>query len=181
MTVLLKILLLVISINKTFSKTHLTNLIQTHQNCGIYICQIVGGNCLNQTVCQCNGNYSTDLNNLNLSPKNLQCSYIKKIQLNAFIFEILFPFGGGHFYSERYLIGSLKLTFSLITYLLIFIIRFLSKDDEEYSVDVITLSAISYLFLMTMIIWQIVDLVFFGFNKYLDGNGIVFRSWNNKY
>jgi hypothetical protein len=109
-----------------------------------------------------------------------QCNYHKKRQLVAFLFEFFLGFGAGHFYCENYVNASLKLVSFLFGICIICLLPLSAKfinDKCESDCLVITTSCFYYLCAMGLAFWFIYDLVIFGMNKYLDGNGIPLTHW----
>lgn len=150
--------------------------------CNQINCPFGQGQCLNNQ-CYCFTGYVTNTNEINsnnhLKTEKTQektityCNYEVKSHTIAFFLEFFFPFGTGHFYSQRYINGCFKLM--LFVFLCIFWcgdicgirIRFAlnSKMDKIHIVIVL-------LNLLTLFIVHIIDLICFGFQIYKDGNGV---------
>jgi hypothetical protein len=170
-TLILIILFTIISSNQNiYRDLRLTTIPCFQETCNIY-----GGECLGDGIgktCICKSGYTSFPDD-----STIKCNYQKYLQETAFLYEAIFPFGVGHFYARRYRFGIFKSIFYFIGYLLIFMVRILSKPKEEYSVTVISISAASFIFLLGMFVWTGIDLFNFGLNKYLDGNDIVLLPW----
>ena len=109
-----------------------------------------------------------------------QCSYPQKRQLVAFLYEFFLGFGAGHFYCERYLNASLKLISFLFGICIICLLPLSAKfinDKCDNDCLVLTTSCFYYICAMGLAFWFIYDLVIFGLNKYVDGNGIPLAHW----
>ena len=66
--------------------------------CDLENCYGPYGYCFSKSICKCNDNYA------HIKNKNYAlCSYKRKEQLYAFLIEVIFSFGFGHFYCNRYL------------------------------------------------------------------------------
>jgi hypothetical protein len=141
----------------------------------IQICSIAGGKCMGKytgTMCVCFQGYATYPDG-----NPIKCNYAKPSQEQAFFYELALPIGGGHFYSGRMSNAITKCIFFTIGIILVILIRLLSKEDEEFSVSLINISALSFIFLIIMMVWQIIDLYYFMLNYYLDGNNIYMLPW----
>ena len=111
-----------------------------------------------------------------------QCNYKQKKQLVAFLLELFIGFGGGHFYTERYVEASLKLVSFLFGIYIICLFPLSAKcvsDKCDSDVLVIFVSCFYYLCAIGLATWFIYDLVMFGSNTYKDGNGIDLLPWGN--
>jgi TM2 domain-containing membrane protein YozV len=109
-----------------------------------------------------------------------KCNYEKKKQMAAFLYEFFLGFGAGHFYCERYLNASLKLSAFLFGVLIICLLPLSAKFiNDKFDSDclVLTTSCFYYFCAMGLAFWFIYDLVIFGMNKYLDGNGVPLAHW----
>jgi hypothetical protein len=178
-------------------------------NCNPITCPNYVGFCgdieKNKNKCMCNTN---TLNYLPKDPLNLNiykktedylCNYEEKSKIVAILLEVMFPFGLGHFYSERFLFGILKfLIFFIMPLLLLLIFGFdvidkvrdnlvefnLNKDlnqsnsnitiEQQFEDKVKYFKNFNNYFILIQI-WfflsLIFDLLLFGFGIYKDGNG----------
>lgn len=100
----------------------------------------------------------------------------------------------GHLYAGRLVAGLIKLAFAMLFCVVYCSLKFYlhnedktdifssanenpeaeSADTEKY------LGVLFCLICCGLFLWQIVDLVLFGINKYNDGNGIPMSSWQFK-
>lgn len=139
-------------------------------------CSKEGGECRGTGVgvnCVCFRGYVT------FPERNIEkCNYQRYSTKEMFYFELMMPFGGGHFLSNRIFYGIAKATGFIITIFLIAIIRLFNKEEEEeQSVIVMNLSSLSLITLTGTIIWQLYDLYCFFNNKFLDGNKQLMLPW----
>lgn len=126
-----------------------------------------------RTSCICNPLYGT----INNGPF---CNYNRKYQLIAFLLEVLLGFGGGHFYTERYIQASFKLAAFIIGIAIIFaypkIIKHMSHNcDCEMSL--LFISIFMYCYTLGMASWYILDAVYYGNNFYYDGHNFSLIEW----
>ena len=143
---------------------------QTDKDCN-------NGFCDSNSICNCNLGF---IDYIDTSGKYNRCSYEQKSQMRAFLYELFINFGAGHFYLNRTKIGYLKLSSFLFGLFLICLfpltIKFLN-DKFEGDFCVILFSCVYYYYAVGLAFWYIYDLVSFGMNTYLDGNGMPLRSW----
>lgn len=143
-------------------------------DCTKKVCSTERVNCnADNTVCSCKLEYSTSVD-------GHPCNYEKKRQLVAFLLELFVGFGGGHFYTERYLMASLKLVTFLFGIYIICLFPFTAKcmgDSCNSDCGVILTSCFYYLYSLGLASWFIIDLVWFGKNKYFDGNDQALIPW----
>lgn len=148
-------------------------------------CKLPNAYCNNkENICYCSSGYINQYFN-NKSSKNnkynknnidnVYCSYSQKKQLNAFVLELIFPIGGGHFYIKNYLFGFLK----LMLYLLMCVLGCfrISFKGKEYRNQIIFIKISSTLVVIGLITWTIFDLIYFGLNMYKDNNNMPLLSW----
>ena len=102
--------------------------------------------------------------------------YTKK-QLVAFHLEVIFPFGVGHLYAKRTLNGMLKLLFVILFPCLMCCIAICSASSLSQKVGPFLIMGIGALYGLGSIAWLIIDLIFFGTNKYMDGNSVPLLEW----
>lgn len=149
--------------------------------CNQINCPFGQGQCLNNQ-CYCFTGYVTNINDNNnnnirsgkiLEKTIIYCNYEVKSHTIAFFLEFFFPFGTGHFYSQRYVHGCFKLM--LFLFLCIFWcgdicgirIRFaLNSKMDKIHIFIVLLN------LLSLFIVHIIDLICFGFQIYKDGNGV---------
>lgn len=81
-------------------------------------------------------------------------------------------FGIGHLYASNYIYGSIKCAFFIVTFGIFITVRILRKKTEENNTYTLILSLAGCVSCIVIMIWQIVDVILIGLNRYLDGNGI---------
>ncbi len=139
------------------------------------------GICLSKSECACNKGYINFLSEGKILPNALgkYCSYRQKKQLLSFLLESFLTFGVGHFYAERYTIGYSKL---LLCSLVCAIFLFEHFKHQGFKFDFLfkssPLTLVVFVFLgIILAVWQIVDMVLIGLNKYYDGNNMPLQGW----
>ena len=75
--------------------------------CNLDNCPPLSGFC-SRDICICNRNYIT-INNKNIQSNGIFCNSPLKSRFVAFALEFFFPFGIGHFYSEKTILAVIKL------------------------------------------------------------------------
>ena len=141
----------------------------TNSACNASNCPPVRGLCV-RNVCVCTPKYTT-VNNEYVKNNGINCNYELKSKLFALLLEFFFPFGMGHYYSEKMILFSIKLClFGGLILSCCFIACFLAEDKITGCQTVLTL--IFLLCIISLFILQIIDLVSYGFGLYHDGNGV---------
>ena len=166
--------------DKTQPKDNKTNLFNIYQPvCSSLTCPMPYAYCSTPQNCHCSkgyANFKQDGQN-NRSP----CQYEQKKQLTAFLLELIFPFGVGHLYALRNVVGILKMLFILATPFIVccFVFCGIMTMDSLFSQKVFsTLSAIiGIIYTIGTLVWIFVDLLYFGLNRYNDGNGVPLLTW----
>jgi hypothetical protein len=154
--------------NQSSVKQEETYEYETNIQCSNLNCVYPYGSCIDFTTCQCANEYSSyKLENI---PATLYCTYERKKQLISFLLEFFLPFGVGHFYSGRPLMGILKLLAMLSPCLFV---SFLLCCKESGSIISILVTGIGCLYG----IWQLIDIILFSINIYRDGNGVPLMHW----
>jgi hypothetical protein len=126
-------------------------------------------------VCKCENGYTT-------FPEDSRdvCNYEQYTQKKAFLFELFFGFGAGNFYAGRTTHGALKLVSFIFGIYIICLFpisaKFISQKLNSECV-VIFISCFYYICSLGLAFWFIYDLVQFGMNSYLDGNGVGLHPW----
>ena len=136
--------------------------------------KISGNNKNNNRECVCFKEFGTTQN-----PYQYECNYQKKSQLKAFLLELILSNGAGHFYLENYYFAIAKLLVWVFTYYFFIVLRITCKSAEDNKKISFFIGTLALFFCIGMLSWQILDVVFFGLNKYTDGNGIEMRSWTS--
>jgi hypothetical protein len=149
-------------------------------NCYIDIFQYYNkSNPNTDSSCICNSGWiSTD-------DQDVRCCYSQKLQWIAFFLEFALGFGCGHFYLQKYLLGTIKFCSCLILCCIGCFSGFLSccKEEDEgdgESPTIKTNPISSYLIYSSFILYfalQLVDSVLFGINFYVDGQGYKMLQW----
>lgn len=135
----------------------------------------------NAVECKCIRGYT------NLSEEaEVKCCYKQKKQLTAFVLEMIFSLGVGHFYSGHTFLGVFKMItislieLSMIVYsCIIYNEDHLRKGNKNTKWSIFHLIGTIFMFLgcFVFLLWQIVDAVMFGLNLYKDENGIELVPW----
>jgi len=132
-------------------------------------------------TCNCTKEYATIINDKD----GKYCNVKRKKQLTAFLLELFVGFGAGHFYRKAYLMASLKLVafvFGIYVICLFPLTAKLVTDCCDSDCLVVLVSIIFYLYAAGLASWYILDLVYFGKNKWPDcshgdNNKIDFVHW----
>ena len=139
------------------------------------LCSQKGGICTEDLKCICIKGYSTDFSDENF----YFCNYKQYNKIIAGLIELIFGFGFGHFYCQRYINGYFQLTIELLSCCLLACLT-----GILYKLDIIINNgAISYntylitnlyfpLIIFVLALWQIIDSILFLSCYYKDGNGI---------
>jgi len=138
--------------------------------CNKYNCPRSRGICTRDNKCICLKNYITHTNFTEYG--EFQCNYLQSNQANIFILEFLFGFGTGHFFLGNYILGFLKLIFTLITAFLVAV----SPCLEENKMLSPNLTKTKNIMIIGYIIWQLFDGAMILFNIYKDSNGVPMNS-----
>ena len=131
--------------------------------CNNITCPEEQGQCI-ENICFCAPGYTT------FFPKNQKnkeelCNYPYKYKYYAIWFEMIFPFGMGHFYACRYFHGATKFT----------LFWFLALSRSVFKKKIRGYPELLKIF--TIILWifwifYCADFFCFNFDYYLDGNKI---------
>jgi hypothetical protein len=134
----------------------------------------INGKCISETVCECKPDFAS-------TEKDIACTYPRKLQLVAFLLELICPFGSSHLYLESHKIGIFKFCF-IIVYPLILLIIFchcVSNTHHEGAKRV--QNVLGYIFcgsyVVGFIAWYIYDLFMLGLHPMKDGNSISLIKW----
>ena len=128
------------------------------------------GICTRDNKCICLKNYITHENFTEYG--EFQCNYLQSNQANIFILEFLFGFGTGHFFLGNYILGFLKLIFTLITAFLVAV----SPCLEENKMLSPKLTKTKNYMIIGYIFWQLFDGAMILFDFYKDSNGVPMNS-----
>ena len=133
-------------------------------------CPKSNGICTRDNKCVCLKDYITHENFEEYG--RYQCNYLQSNQAQIFILEFLFGFGTGHFLLGHYLIGALKLIFTLVAAFLVSVTPCL----EENKMLNPNLKLTKNIMIIGYVIWQLFDGLMILFNKYTDSNGVPMSS-----
>ena len=131
--------------------------------CNEKTCPSEQGQCI-ENICLCAPGYTTFYLE-NEENKEQLCNYPFKYKYYAIWFEMIFPFGLGHFYACRYLHGLSKF---ILFWFLAFTKSIFKKKIRGYP----ELAKISILFTGIFGILYCADFFCYNFDFYLDGNKI---------
>ena len=131
--------------------------------CNEATCPSEQGQCI-ENICLCAPGYTTFYSE-NEEIKTQLCNYPYKYKYYAIWFEMIFPFGLGHFYACRYLHGLTKF---ILFWFLAFTKSIFKKKIRGYP----ELAKISILFTGIFGILYCADFFCYNFDFYLDGNKI---------
>jgi hypothetical protein len=171
--------------NQIMKKNYEAYKITNMEKCTNYLCGI-NGICITETKCKC----SSDFINFQKKNSNDYCNYKLSYQLYALLFELIFPFGIGHFYCNRLLIGFIKFSVLFLIPLIFYLIynnRFNKKNEDIhiskingstsktltfFNIEKMLRSFIFISYFLVFVIWYLFDLVIFLANKHKDGSGL---------
>jgi hypothetical protein len=138
-------------------------------------CKDPYGHCLNSFTCLCSPGYAQDYNQP-ASQDSPICSYKLKTQAVFLMLEFFFWFGIGHFYAGRWLYGLLKLLYIAG----IILIDCLTKIPLKSKTNKFQRFWYSFIYVLyfSILIWQLFDIIMIGLNKFYDGNGMQFYTWD---
>ena len=156
--ILFLILLTLSLINSSYSACDESNCPKSRGTCS-------GGYCI------CNDKYIT-MNNKNIKNNGIYCNYPLKSRITAFLLELFFPFGIGHFYSGNLLFAIIKLAIFILLFSMCCSILCCAAGKILGACSVI-ISLIVVLSLIGLILMEIFDLVGYGLGIYNDGNGVM--------
>ena len=176
-------------------------LCSTHGNCILNIYKFYNNTSSNttlnslskRTVCQCHkgyltyypnsyqlfGNSGDVAENNNYNSSLILCCYKQKLQIIAFILELFFGFGMGHFYLENYYFACGKLFINIVLLFIggftLFIFCSNAEDDKNliYHPSILVFTAI----VMVILSLHFIDLVIMGVGYHTDGNGQRIDLW----
>ena len=125
--------------------------------------------CESNTICKCKKGYF-DLNNNNTE----RCNYKMYSNKNSFWVEITTNIGIGHFLIGKKFKGFLKLFYMLFTLWFFYYACMSDKHSKKNLVDTYhyILNFINLFLCCGVLIWWLIDAIYFGLNKYKDSNGI---------
>jgi hypothetical protein len=99
--------------NENILNNSTSKLLESNSNsskCTEKICDLIGGECIDDETCKCRSGFTTLLRNSNLK----LCNYERKSSILAAFIELFLGFGLGHLYSGRKIFGIFKLFVSCL-------------------------------------------------------------------
>jgi hypothetical protein len=126
---------------------------------------------------------SNSTNTVNLTSNEFQyCNYKRKYQLTAFMLSMFVGFGSEHFYLERYSPAIGKLVFYMICFTvnIAYLIVYKCCPNGKKHMQFLGFFEAFYLVcgVVTVILWNVYDLVNIGYDDFLDGNDKPMIPWN---
>ena len=149
------------------------NPIQNLTKCNLKVCDSIGGECIDKQTCKCKDRFTSLLRNGNIK----LCNYEKKNSIVAAFLELFLGFGLGHIYSERKILGIFKFLLSSLLCCIgccaLAIGMKLDADQRQQrnSITMVFLFIYACIFNF-LVLWQIIDFIFFIFKIYTDGNNV---------
>ena len=141
----------------------------TYSVCNAVNCPPLRGVCSGD-LCICEENYLT-VNNKYIKSNGVFCNYHLKSRYIAFLLELFFPFGVGHFYSGKIILASIKIgLFALMILMCCSVLCCVNAKVVNTCSFIICL--ILVLSILALFIMEIFDLISYGLGIYTDGNGI---------
>ena len=134
-------------------------------------CPPLQGICSNNE-CICSRDFLT-VNNAYIKNNGVFCNYETKSHFLAFLLELFLPFGVGHLYAENLTLATVK--FCLFVVLVVCFVSILCTLQTNVNKMIVALSAILVITLLSLICFEIFDIIFYALNKYKDGNGVIMR------
>ncbi len=143
------------------------------------LCDLAHGECIQyddsdkkKTICKCHKGYDT-----NSKISEVHCNYKQKSQFKAFLLELIFCFGAGHFYLHKYKKAISKLVMFIILSICFKSFNINTKSKKLNKLEIKIIFIIVGIFYIGVFLWHIIDLAFLGKNKYKDGNNIPLSKW----
>ena len=155
-----------------YNKFYFARFIQCNPN----TCKSPPNQCVDANTCRCGPGYA----NLDNYSTREYCTYEQKKQLTAFLLELFLGMGIGHLYCIRIWKGILKMILGLLPCVLICVVnmKHLSfKMDPSSTPGTRIILYTMILSCCVYVVWEIVDIFMFGFNKYNDGFGVPLFPW----
>jgi hypothetical protein len=142
---------------------------QKNIECNESNCFYPYGRCVDNNTCQCTKEYASFKQEGEF--EDHYCDYERKKQLVSFLLEFFFPFGVGHFYSGRILMGVLKIVVCFSQCIFAGLGFCFAQDAGMVLVILLLIFGCAY------ISWELVDIILIAMNVYKDGNGVPLASW----
>lgn len=139
--------------------------------CNKNTCVSAYGECVND-ICLCAQGYTTVITTTNVN--NLSdtdftyCNYVYRYKDWAIYFEVVLPFGVGHFYALRYL----HALFKFVLFWFLSLNKVLFKKEIK---SVLYMEKTVYWSMWIFGIFYVVDYCGYFFDYYTDGNGMILQ------
>jgi len=147
--------------------------------CNSENCALPYATCLDANTCKCLegfANFTPD----EVAPSSFFCFYTQKKQVVAFLLEFFVGAGVGHLYSGRILFGIFKMSIfigPLIIGCFMCLGITIFEKMENATCFGMTMIILAIATICTGLVWQLTDIIIFGVNNYLDGNGVPLLHW----
>ena len=138
--------------------------------CNSTNCNKPFGFCLDTNTCLCYPGYANVFEK-GVNLKDVKCNYTRKRAINAALLEFFVPFGAGHFYGKRTVIGLAKLLFS--SFILLYFVFLYYNTDMDHKIYRLYVTSWLFLFLLLPLI-NVAELICFFTGIYVDGYGVPF-------
>ena len=129
------------------------------------------GNCINGTYCQCFEGYTT-INNIDLNPSSIQCSYPQKSKNVAFYLSFfLGPMSFDQLYLGNMAIGFCK--FLIPSFLILLgVAFFVHGKTKDWLYLQIAGRGLEFFATLLLVTWWVIDWILIVANHYNDSNNI---------
>eukprot|EP00340_Litonotus_pictus_P008849 CAMPEP_0170514712 /NCGR_PEP_ID=MMETSP0209-20121228/1287_1 /TAXON_ID=665100 ORGANISM="Litonotus pictus, Strain P1" /NCGR_SAMPLE_ID=MMETSP0209 /ASSEMBLY_ACC=CAM_ASM_000301 /LENGTH=253 /DNA_ID=CAMNT_0010798911 /DNA_START=81 /DNA_END=842 /DNA_ORIENTATION=- len=142
------------------------------------------GKCIDEEYCVCHRGYASykitnfEDSDEDIDPKDkIYCDYQMKEQIVAFLLETIFILGFGHLYAGRIVHGVLKMLIILLFVAFDLLLKsWIASKSLKTKNFYYTLSLSLY---FGLLVFQLLDIVMLGLNKYHDGNGMPFYFYSS--
>ena len=172
---MLKYFIICLLISKIYSQNEIKilkpTILTTGGNCNDIICPPQQGYC-RADKCICLKGFLT------IKDEKKFCNYKQKNTMTALLLETFGLIGFGHLYAGRFFNAFIKLIifYGIICFGFQFVIQLLKENSDSDLANYIRIG-ISLTCFGIPIIWHFLDLYYWAFNKYLDGNGMPLLDW----
>lgn len=141
---------------------------QQNSKCNYINCPYLQGICSNDK-CICARHYTTITDKSNKN-NQIYCNYHSKSKITAFLLEFFFPLGLGHFYTDNYGKGLIKLI--LFTLLLLVCCCELCCIRSLITKGLICLSFLTIIIAISWAVFQLLDIFGYLVGFYTDGYNV---------
>jgi hypothetical protein len=145
------------------------------EKCTNETCVFPYGYCATSKACQCHTGY-TSLEEADKTP----CRYEMKNQLYAFVIEVVFTFGLGHLYMNRYdfALGKFSLECLILVFYFIIKNKFPEIKFQYYNTGNFIMSVVYTILFAIFLSLHVYDLNMLSKNVFKDGNGVGVLAWD---